>query len=100
MAFENYGDNLRDLYDGIIVSIKEEPELMKTKHNVSIINNIFDEYAVIAPDERAYDAPEGIKVFKHIGHTTENGGYAPLPMLTPSVKTPPPTSPSASAPAN
>ena len=82
MAFESYGDNLRDLYDGIIVTINEEPEIMRTKHGVSRINNIFDEYAGIAPDKRTFAAPEGIKVFKHIGFTTENGGHAPLPMLT------------------
>ena len=93
MAFENYGDNLRDLYDNIIVSVNAEPDIVRAKHGVSRINNIFDEYAGIAPDKRAYDAPEGIKVFKHIGFTTQNGGYASLPMLTPSVKTPPPTSP-------
>ena len=93
MAFESYGDNLRDLHDGIIVTINDEPEIMRTKHGVLRINNIFDEYAGIAPDKRAYDAPEGIKVLKHIGYTKENGGYAPLPMLTPNVKSPPPSSP-------
>ena len=87
MAFENYGDNLRDL------SINEEPELMRTKHGVSRINNIFDEYAGIAPDKRTFAAPEGIKVFKHIGFSKEKGGFAPLPTLTPKVKSPPPSSP-------
>jgi len=90
MAFESYGDNLRDLYDGIIVAINDEPGIMKSKHDASRINNIFDEYAGIAPNQRAYDAPEGVKVFKHVGYTTHNGGFAPLPSLTPSVKTPPP----------
>ena len=47
MAFESYGDNLRDLYDGIIVTINDEPGIMKSKHDVSKINNIFDEYAGI-----------------------------------------------------
>lgn len=61
MALENYGDNLRDLYDVINVTINEEPEIMKSKHSVSRINNIFDEYAGIAPDRRKFAAPEGIK---------------------------------------
>ena len=56
MAFESYGDNLRELYDGIIVTINDEPGIMKSKHDASRINTIFDEYAGIAPDRRAYDA--------------------------------------------
>ena len=93
IAFENYGDNLRDLYDNIIVSVNAEPDIVRAKHGVSRINNIFDEYAGIAPDQRSFFAPEGIKVFKHIGFTKDNGEFAPLPTLTAKVKAPPPSSP-------
>ena len=44
-AFGNYGENLRDLYDNIIMMINAEPSNMRAKHGISRINNIFDEYA-------------------------------------------------------
>ena len=90
MTFEGYGDNLRELYDGIIEAINNNPETLKSKHDASRINNIFDDYAGIAPNQRAYDAPAGIKVFKHVGFTNQTGGFTTIPSLTPSVKTPPP----------
>ena len=92
-TFDSYGDNLRDLYDGIIEAVNNEPGIMNAKHGVAKINNIFDDYAGIAPDQRAYDAPADLKVFKHVGHTTQSGGFAPLPSLTPSLKAPPAKSP-------
>ena len=89
MAFVNYGDNLRDLYDGIIVQVNAEPDLMREKHGVSRLSNIFDEYAGIAPDKKEFIAPEGVKVVKLIGHTKDDGKFAPLPELTARVRTPP-----------
>ena len=92
-TFEVYGDNLRDLYDVIIEAINNEPGIMQRKHSVTRINNIFDDYAGIAPEQRAYKAPADLKVFKHVGHTTHDGGFAPVPSLTPSLKAPPARSP-------
>ena len=75
MTFEGYKDNLRELYDGIIEAINNNPETLKSKHDASRINNIFDDYAGIAPNQRAYDAPAGIEVFKHVGFTSQTGGF-------------------------
>ena len=98
-AFVNYGENLRDLYDNIIVMINAEPTAVKSKHNISKMSNIFDEYAGIAIDEREFQAPEGIKVFKNIGYVKDDGTLAPLPTLKPKVKTPgPPLSPTRTIP--
>ena len=44
--------------------VNAEPANVRAKHGVSRVNNIFDEYAGIAPDQRAFFAPEGIKAFK------------------------------------
>ena len=87
-AFENYGDNLRDLYDNIIAMINAEPSAVKPKHNISKMNNIFDEYAGIAIEERAFQATEGIKVFKNIGYVKADGTLAAIPKLKPYVKAP------------
>ena len=93
-AFANYGENLRDLYDNIIVMINAEPSIVRSKHGISKSSNIFDEYAGIAIDEREFQAPEGVKVFKNVGYVKADGTLAPLPMLKPKVKTPgPPFSP-------
>ena len=92
-TFENYGDNLRDLYDNIIMMINAEPSNVRAKHGISRVSDIFDEYAGIAPDQRAFYAPEGIKVSKHVGHLKDDGTLAPLPKLTAQVKAPPPLSP-------
>ena len=75
-AFTNYGENLRDLYDNIIVMINAEPSTVRSKHGISRISNIFDEYSGIAPNEREFQAPEGIKVFKHIGFVKGDGALA------------------------
>ena len=92
-AFENYGDNFRDLYDNIIERINNEPTTMRSKHGLSRISNIFDEYAGITIAERGFQAPEGIKVFKN-GYVKADGTLAPLPALTPKTKAPgPPSSP-------
>ena len=85
-TIEAYGDNWRELYDSVIDAVNDNPEIMTNKHNQSRINNIFDDYAGIAPEQRAFTAPADIKVFKHVGHTTHDGGFAPLPSLTPSLK--------------
>ena len=82
----SYGDNWRELYDSVIDAINENPGIMKAKHKQSMINNIFDDYAGIAPEQRAFQAPAGIKVFKHVGHTTHDGAFAPIPSLTPGTK--------------
>ena len=92
-TFRTYGDNVRDLYDVIIEAVNNEPATMQRKHSVSRINNIFDVYAGIAPEQRAYKAPADLKVFKHVGFTTHDGGFAPVPSLTPSLKAPPARSP-------
>ena len=60
-TFVTYGDNLRDLYDVIIEAINNEPGIMQHKHGVTRINNIFDDYAGIAPDQRAYKPPPILK---------------------------------------
>ena len=93
-VFANCGDNLRDLYDNIIVRINNEPKTMRSKHGLSRISNIFDEYAGITISERGFQAPEGIKVFKNVGYIKADGTLAPLPTLTPKTKAPgPPSSP-------
>ena len=88
-AFENYGENLQDLYDNITMMINAEPSHVRSKHGISRINNIFDEYAGIALDQREFQAPEGIKVFKHIGFVKDDGMSALIPKLTAQVKAPP-----------
>ena len=98
-AFVNYGDNLRDLYDNITAMINAEPTAVKSKHTISKMNNIFDAYAGIAIDERAFRATEGIKVFKNIRYVKADGTLAPLPKLKPYVKAPgPPLSPTRTIP--
>ena len=67
-AFVNYGDNVRDLYGVIIAMINAEPSAVKSKHDISKMSNIFDEFAGIAIEERSFKAQEGIKVFKNIGY--------------------------------
>ena len=107
-TFVAYGDNFRELHDTIIYSINSEPGIMQHKHGLSRINNIFDDYAGIAPEQRAFTAPADLKVFRHVGFTTHDGGFkAPVPDLTPMHKAPmvarspvrsvpfPPTDPSA-----
>ena len=64
-VFKNYGDNYRDLYDNIIERINNDPTTIRSKHGLSRISNIFDEYAGISIADRGFQAPEGIKVFKH-----------------------------------
>ena len=88
-AFTNYGENLRDLYDDIIVMINAEPSTVRSRHGISRLNNTFDEYFGIALNQREFQAPEGIKVFKHIGFVKDDGTFAPLPTLTAKVKAPP-----------
>ena len=44
-AFGNYGENLRDLYDNIIMMINAEPSDVRAKHGISRVNDIFGEYA-------------------------------------------------------
>ena len=88
-AFESYGENLRDLYDNIIMIINAEPSNARAKHGIPRIYNIFDEYAGIALDQREFQAPEGIKVFKHIGFVKDDGTLALIPQLTAPVKAPP-----------
>ena len=87
-AFANYGENLRDLYDNIIVMINAEPSTVRSRHGISRLNNIFDDYSGIALNQREFQAPEG-KVFKHIGFVKGDGTFAPLPTLTAKVKAPP-----------
>ena len=53
-AFDKYGDNVRDLYDVIITMINAEPSTVKSTHNISKMNDIFDEFAGIAIEERSY----------------------------------------------
>ena len=60
-AFKNYGNNLRDLYDHIITMVNAEPSNVRTKHGISRVINIFDEYAGIAPDQRQFLAPGVLK---------------------------------------
>ena len=91
---KNYGDNYRDLYDNIIEKINNDPTTIRSKHGLSRINNTFDEYAGVSIAERGFQAPEGIKVFKHVGLVKADGTFAPLPTLTPKMKAPmPPSSP-------
>ena len=47
-VFKNYGDNYRDLYDNIIERVNKDPTIIRTKHGLSRISNIFDEYAGIS----------------------------------------------------
>ena len=67
---------------------------MQRKHGHSRINNIFDDYAGIAPEQRAFTAPADLKVFRHVGFATHDGGFkAPVPDLTPMHKAPTARSP-------
>ena len=56
--FEKCGDNFRDLYDNIIVRINNDPTTVRSKHGISRISNIFDEFAGITiadiPGTRGY----------------------------------------------
>ena len=92
-VFESNGPNTRDLYDNIIDQINQGPETMKQKRGISGINNIFDEYAGITIEDRGFQPPEGIKVFKSIGLIKADGTWEPHPTLTPKAKAAPPLSP-------
>ena len=59
---KNYGDNYRDLYDNIIERVNNDPTTTQSKHGLSRISNIFDEYAGVSLADRGFQAPEGIKV--------------------------------------
>ena len=91
-VFEAYGENTRDLYDNID-QINKSPETMKNKRSLTRINNIFDEYAGIAPMDREFQPPPGLKVFKSIGIVKPDGTCEPHPTLTPKAKAAPPVSP-------
>ena len=80
-AFDAYGNNVRDLYDNIIQSISDNPDHMKTQRPFTRINNIFNEYAGINLENRAFDAPPGVKVFKAIGEISADGNYRAYPSL-------------------
>ena len=92
-VFKDYGSNYRGLYDNNIERINRAPEIMKQKQSISKINTIFDEYAGISIEDRGFQAPEGIRVFKSIGLVKANGRCEPHPTLTPKTKAPPPSSP-------
>ena len=91
--FKDYGPNTRDLYDNIIERINRAPETMQQKQGVSRINNIFDEYAGIAIEDRGFQPPEGIRVFKSIGLVKADGTWEPRPTLKPKAEAPPPSGP-------
>ena len=92
-VFKDYGSNYTDLYDNIIERINRAPETMQSKQGISKINNIFDGYAGITIEDRGFQAPEGIRVFKSIGLVKANGTCEPHSTLTPKAKAPPPSSP-------
>ena len=92
-AFDAYGNNVRDTYDNIIQSINDNPAYMKSKRPFTRINNIFNQYARVTLEDRAFDAPPGVKVFKAIGEITADGNYRAYPSLLPA-NAPPATSPS------
>ena len=92
-VFKDFGSNYRDLYDNIIERINRAPETMQQKQGTSRISNIFDEYAGISIEDRGFQAPEGIRVFKSIGLVKASGTCEPHPTLTPKTKAPPPSSP-------
>ena len=66
---------------------------MKSKRPFTRINNIVNQYAGITLEDRAFDAPPGVKVFKAIGEISTDGNYRAYPSLLPA-KAPPATSPS------
>lgn len=92
-VFDAYGDNVGDLYDNIIHPINANPDHMKIKRPYTRINNIFNEYAGINLENRAFEAPQGVKVFKAIGEISADGVYRAYPSLLPA-KAPPALSPS------
>ena len=92
-VFKDYGNNYRDLYNNSIEQINDDPKTLQSKHGLSRTSNIFDEYAGISIADRGFQAPEGIKVFKHVGLVKADGTFAPLPALTPKMKAPMPSSP-------
>ena len=65
---------------------------MKSKRPCTRINIIFNQYAGVTLDNRAFDAPPGVKVFKAIGEITADGNYRAYPSLLP-VRAPPATCP-------
>ena len=91
-VFDAYGDNVRDLYDSIILSVHESPDHMRSKRTYTRINNISNEYARIKLESREFGAPPGVKVFKAIGEIRPNGVYGAYPSLLPA-KAPPALSP-------
>ena len=80
------------VYDNIIDQINHGPEIMQRKQGISRIN-IFDEYAGITIEDRGFQPPEGIRVFKSVGLIKADGTWEPHPTLTPKAKAPPPSSP-------
>ena len=69
------------------------PLRLQQKQHISRINNIFDEYAGITIEDRGFQPPEGIRVFKSIGLVKADGTWEPRPALKPKAKAPPPSSP-------
>ena len=80
-VFEAYGDDVHGLYDNIIHSTNENPDHMKTKRPYARVNNIFNEHAEISLENRAFEAPPGVKVFKAIGEIRADGVYGAFPSL-------------------
>ena len=68
--------------------INAGPSAVKSTHNISKMNIIFDEFAGVAIEERSFKAQEGIKVLKNIGYVKAGGTLAPIPKLKPFVKAP------------
>ena len=79
-------------YDKIIHSIIENPGNIRTKRPYARTNNIFNEHAGISLENRAFNAPPGLKVFKAIGEIRTDGVYGAYPSLLPA-KAPPALSP-------
>ena len=69
------------------------PLRLQKKQGITRISNIFDEYAGTSIEDRGFQAPEGIRVFKSIGLVKANGTCELHPTLTPKAKAPPPSSP-------
>ena len=92
-VFKDYGFNYRDLYDNIIERINRAPETTQKKQGITRISDIFDEYAGISIEDRGFQAPEGIRVFKSMGLIKASGTCELHPMLMPKAKAPPPSSP-------
>ena len=78
---------IRELYDYIIDSINATPNAKKARLELDRMVNISNAYSDITPEKRAYQTPDGVKVFEAIGEF-EEGRCRKYIKLTPAPQSP------------